>query len=175
MNLDWMREHRVMLEKIIKFGNAYTSGVYTKRNFGTDEEFSPSQIQTFEYILDCEDRNENMTEMAKTLGISKSTFSKNVSYLLKRGMLEKYRLANNHKEIFVKPTLKGKEIYSKYVDFVLKACFNEMFQIADDIADEDKERFVKILDVFADAFLWYFSEKPRDNKFEKGEILVKVE
>jgi DNA-binding MarR family transcriptional regulator len=173
MNLQWMQSHRLILEKIIKFGNAYAANYSKKGNFGTNIEFSPSQIQTFEYILDSEDRNEKMSVVARTLGISKSTFSKNVNFLVRNGMLDKYWLGNNRKDIYVKPTQKGKEIYAKYVNYVLDACFNEIFRIADDISDEDNERFAKILDIFAEAFLRYFSEKPNGN--EEIDILIKVE
>jgi len=88
-------------------------------------------------------------------------------------MLDKYWLGNNRKDIYVKQTQKGKEIYAKYVNYVLDACFNEIFRIADDISDEDNERFAKILDIFAEAFLRYFSEKPNGN--EEIDILIKVE
>ena len=174
MSLDWMREHRLLLEKIIRFGNAYTSGYNKIRDFGTGEDFSPSQIQTFEYILDSEDRNEKMSEMARILGVSKSTFSKNVNLLMEKGMIEKFRRADNSKDIYVKPSQKGKEIYSQYVNFVLEACFNEVFSIANDISEEDTKRFAKILDVLADAFLWYFSGNPNESGSEKEVVLIKA-
>jgi len=159
---------------MIKYGNAYATGYAKQRNFGTSEEFSPSQIQTFEYILESEDRNEKMSEMAIRLGVSRSTFSKNVNTLMGLGMLEKFRRVGNRKDIFVKPTDKGREIYATYVNFVKEVCFNEMFRIADEISAEDRERFIKILDIFAESFLWYFSGEQESKKPKETDLLVKI-
>lgn len=175
MKLDWMQNHRVIVEKMIKYGNAYAAGYTKRRNFGTSEEFSPSQIQTFEYILESEDRNEKMSEMAIRLGVSRSTFSKNVCFLKKQGMLEKFRRVGNRKDIYVKPTEKGREIYATYVKFVNEVCFNEMFHIADEISEDDKERFIKMLDIFAEAFLWYFSEEQEIKEPKETDLLVKID
>jgi DNA-binding MarR family transcriptional regulator len=175
MKLDWMQNHRVMVEKMIKYGNAYAVGYTKQRNFGTSEEFSPSQIQTFEYILESEDRNEKMSEMAVRLGVSRSTFSKNVKTLMEKGMLEKFRRVGNRKDIFVKPTDKGREIYTTYVNFVNEVCFKEMFRIADEISVEDRDRFIKLLDIFAESFLWYFSGDQDNKNNSKTDLLIKID
>ncbi len=175
MKLDWMLSHRLLVEKLIKYGNAYAAGYKRQRDFGTKEMFSPTQIQTFEYILEAEDQDEKMSEMAARLGISRSTFSKNVSFLMKQEMVEKFRKVGNRKDIYVKPTQKGREIYGNYVNFVKQICFDEMFDIADHISKEDEARFIKILDIFAETFLRYLSAEKPDLENKKTDVLIKVE
>jgi len=78
MKLEWLGEYRDFVEKMIKFGNAYANRYQKERYYGSEIRFSPSQLQTMEYILENEERNQNMAEVAARLGISPSAFSKNV-------------------------------------------------------------------------------------------------
>lgn len=155
MELVWMQNHRDLIEKMIKFGNSYAKAYQLQRHYGTEEIFSASQIQTFEYILESENQNEKMSEMAERLGVSRSTFSKNVKSLMDKEMLEKYHRIGNKKDIFVKPTEKGRKIYSAYTQYVCNLFFNDLFSMADEIPQEHKLVFGKILDCFSDALLWY--------------------
>lgn len=170
MKLEWMGNHRALIEKIIKYGNAYSNTYKLQRSYGTDVMFSASQIQTLEYILEAEDKDEKMSEMAARLGVSRSTFSKNVKHLTEKGLLEKYHLSGNRKDIYVKPSAKGREVYEQYTQFVRKLCFNEIFQYADNISEEDKETFIRILDLFANVLLWL-----GDKEQEPQRKLIKID
>lgn len=167
MKLDWMGNHRALIEKIIRYGNAYSNTYKLQRSYGTDVMFSASQIQTLEYILEAEAEEEKMSEMAARLGVSRSTFSKNVKNLMEKGLLEKYHLSGNRKDIYVKPSTKGREVYAKYTAFVRELCFDEIFKYADTISEADKESFTRILDVLADVLVWYGEKKQGPRKLIK--------
>lgn len=134
------------------------------RSYGTDMMFSASQIQTLEYILEAEDKEEKMSEMAARLGVSRSTFSKNVKNLTEKGLLEKFHLSGNRKDIYVKPSEKGREVYAKYTEFVRELCFDEIFKYADQISEADKQNFVRIMDLFADVLVWYGEKEQEARK-----------
>ncbi|MHA7965431.1 MarR family winged helix-turn-helix transcriptional regulator [Paenibacillus sp. CAU 1782] len=167
MKLEWMGNHRALIEKIIKYGNAYSNTYKLQRSYGTDVMFSASQIQTLEYILEAEDKDEKMSEMAARLGVSRSTFSKNVKNLQEKGLLEKYHLSGNRKDIYVKPSAKGREVYEKYTAFVREICFDDIFQYANNISETDKDNFIAILDLFADVLLWYGEKEQEPRKLIK--------
>ncbi|WP_270169850.1 MarR family winged helix-turn-helix transcriptional regulator [Paenibacillus sp. SYP-B4298] len=167
MKLDWMGNHRALIEKIIKYGNAYSNTYKLQRSYGTDVMFSAAQIQTLEYILEAEDQDEKMSEMAARLGVSRSTFSKNVKNLMEKGLLEKYHLSGNRKDIYVKPSAKGREVYVNYTAFVRELCFDEVFKYADTISEADKESFTRIMDVLADALVWYGEKEQGPRKLIK--------
>ncbi|MBR2565671.1 MAG: winged helix-turn-helix transcriptional regulator [Paenibacillus sp.] len=169
MKLDWMGEHRELVEKIIKYGNAYSNTYKLQRSYGTNMTFSASQIQTLEYILEAEDQEEKMSEMAARLGVSRSTFSKNVKNLTDKGLLEKYHLSGNRKDIYVKPSAKGREVYTQYTAFVRELCFDDIFKLADQITEADKQNFIRIMDLFADVLVWYGEKEQEPRK------LVKIE
>ena len=169
MKLEWMGQHRDLIEKIIKYGNAYSNTYKLQRDYGTGVLLSASQIQTLEYILEAEDKDEKMSEMALRLGVSRSTFSKNVKSLTEKGLLEKFRLTGNRKDIYVKPSAKGYEVYQQYTAFIQKECFDDIFQFADELSDDSKESIKKLLDRFAEALLWY------GDKEQEPQKLVRIE
>ena len=138
-----------------------------QRSYGTDVMFSASQIQTLEYILEAEDKEEKMSEMAARLGVSRSTFSKNVKNLKEKGLLEKYHLSGNRKDIYVKPSDKGRAVYAKYTEFVRELCFDEIFRYADHISETDKESFIRIMDLLADVLVWYGEKEQESRKLIK--------
>ncbi|WP_183863109.1 MarR family winged helix-turn-helix transcriptional regulator [Pectinatus brassicae] len=148
MKLEWMNKHRELVEKIIKYANAYAH-IYNKQmDYHAGVDFSAAQIQVLEYVLENEDQK--MSEIAKRLGITRSAFSKNVKKLMDKGLLEKFRCNNNQKDIFLKVTPLGEAVYEQYSKFIYETCFKEMFEIAGQIPQKYVVMMERMMDVFAD-------------------------
>ena len=136
MYLQWVGEYREVVEKLIQYCNVYAS-IYKKECITkTGVTFSFSQIQVLEYLLENEERNENMSVIATRLGIALSSFSKLVSALEKKGLLEKFNLEGNKKNIVVHATEKGKEVYAAYADEIYRTHFSHMFEILNQLPKE---------------------------------------
>lgn len=148
MELKWMGEYRGFVEKMIKYGNAYATRCQKERYYGSDIYFSPSQIQTMEYILESEDKHQSMAEIAARLGVSPSTFSKNVKRMVEKGLLEKYHLEGNRKTVIVKVSPLGRETYETYSRFVLKYRFQALFDMLDEIPPEWREKMARVIDAW---------------------------
>ena len=54
MKLEWLGEYRDFVEKMIKFANMYANSYQKEAYLGSEIHFSPSQLQTMEYILESE-------------------------------------------------------------------------------------------------------------------------
>lgn len=171
MKIEWKKEYRTLIEELIRYGNAYAYTFRKQRSFGTDMMFSASQIQVLEYILEAEETDETMTQMANRLGVSKATFSKNVKCLVEKGLLEKYHREGNNKSIYVKPTKAGKELYNRYAEFVTIELFDDLFRIADTVPKKHLKSMEEMLAFFADRLVFYQDEK---NDVKKGK-LIKIE
>ncbi|MBQ6482323.1 MAG: winged helix-turn-helix transcriptional regulator [Anaerolineaceae bacterium] len=150
MKLEWLGEYRKFVEKTIKFANAYASTYQKEQSFGTKVMFSSSQIQTIEYILENEDKNQTMAEIAERLGISRSAFSKNVKKMIEKGLLEKYRTSDNHKNIIVRVSPLGREAYNDYCKYVKNGIMDKMFAELDGIPKEYLEKVCKALDMWSE-------------------------
>ena len=171
LKLEWMAKHRLFVEKIIKYGNAYAAMYNKQLNYHTDILFSAAQIQVIEYVL--ENENQKMIEIARRLGITRGAFSKNVKKLMDKGLLEKFYCNNNRKNIYVKPTLKGRETYEQYTDYVYNIIFKDLFDIADEISSEDIEKFKEMLEIFSEQMIWLLNKSDDDEMSEK--IFTKIE
>ena len=145
MHLEWMGEYREVVESLIHYCNVY-AGVYKKEmTHGTDVSFSYAQIQVLEYLLENEELNQNMSCIATRLGITFSTFSKVVNKLESKGLLEKYYLEGNKKNIVVRVSELGRQVYATYSEEILKKHFAGMFEYLKEIPSEYLPAIAKAL------------------------------
>ena len=172
MKLEWMGEYRDFVEKMIKFGNAYAARYQKEMNFGSPIPFSPTQLQTMEYILENEEKHQNMGEIAARLGISSSAFSKNVKKMVEKGLLEKYHTADNRKNVIVRVSPLGREVYKAYTAFVLEHKFGAIFRILDGIPREYVDQFARIADIWA---TYPPEHSPKSQGESKPVTLIKIE
>ncbi|HIU03350.1 MAG TPA: winged helix-turn-helix transcriptional regulator [Candidatus Onthocola gallistercoris] len=168
MKLEWLGEYREFTEKLIKFGNAYAAMYKNENDYACEVKFSSTQLQVMEYILENEERHQNMAEMASRLAMSPSAFSKNVTKMVAKGMLEKYHTSRNKKDVIVQVTEFGRKAYREYVACVYEVSFKDMFKIMDNIPKEYIDMFCQVLDIAATRWGTGRHELPE-------EILIKIE
>ena len=166
MRLEWLGKYGDFVEKLVHYGNAYAQNYNTERSFGVGASFSASEIQTLEYILTNLDKNQNMAEMAYYLGIPASTFSKNVNKMMKKGLVEKYHISTNRKEIILRVSDFGKDVYEQYSRFAYERLYKDVFSVLDQIPAEYVEKFTQILKLCAEENI-----STADNQA----VLIKVE
>lgn len=152
MELEWLGKYRGFVGKLMKFGNAYARTYNDEaRTGGSPLRLSSAQIQTMECIMENEEHNPNMAEIAARLGMTPSAFSKNVKKMTERGLLEKYQTSTNRKSIIVRVSEEGKAVYRQYAQHALNMLFKDMFKKLDDIPPEYVEQFSEILEMAANA------------------------
>lgn len=166
MRLEWLGKYGDFVEKLVHYGNAYAQNYNTERSFGVGASFSASEIQTLEYILTNQDKNQNMAEMAYYLGIPASTFSKNVNKMMKKGLVEKYHFSTNRKEIILRVSDLGKDVYEQYSRFAYERLYKDVFSVLDQIPAEYVEKFTQILKLCAEENI---------NTADNQAVLIKVE
>lgn len=168
MKLEWLGEYREIVEMMIKFGNAYASMYNNENDYAVDVKFSSPQLQVMEYILENEELHQNMAEIAARLSMPTSSFSKNVSKMVQKGLLEKYHTSRNRKDVIIQVTDKGKKAYQEYVACVYEVSFRDMFAIMDDIPPEYIHKFAEVLNIAASRWGTGRHELP-------PEVLIKIE
>lgn len=150
MKLEWMGEYREVLESLIHYCNVYASMHKQEMTHGTDVPFSYEQIQVVEYLLENEELNQNMSRIATRLGITFSSFSKMVTKLEEKGLLEKSYLEGNKKNIVIRVSKLGREVYQAYVADIMERQFGAMFKELDQIPREYLVHFAKALSISAE-------------------------
>lgn len=76
------------------------------------DEYGYSETHCIDYIGRLE--RPNVTKVAEHMGMTRGAISKMTKKLLNRGLVEKYTLETNHKEIYFRLTEKGKELFEEH-------------------------------------------------------------
>jgi DNA-binding MarR family transcriptional regulator len=136
MKLEWMGEYRDIVEALIHYCNRYAAAYKAEKMelFGIN--FSFAQIQVLEYLLENEDLCQNMSQIAERLGISRSNFTKIVSRLEAKGLVEKQPVEKNRRELQVCVNDMGRKLYSEYSSKILETHFSFMFDSLKEIPPE---------------------------------------
>lgn len=148
MKLEWMGEYRDIVEALIHYCNIY-AGVYRieKMHYG-EITYSYSQIQVLEYLLENEERGENMSAIAARLGITRSNFTKIINRLVQKGLVEKSKMPGSRRDISVCVNNLGRALYEEYAKGVLKRHFEPMFKSLEKLSPESR---VYVRDALSDA------------------------
>lgn len=145
MRLEWMGEYREILEKLIHYCNVYSAVSKEEISLIEGVSLTFSQLQVVEYLLENEEQNQNMSSVAVRLGITFSTFSKLINKLEEKGLLEKFYLEGNRKNIVVRVSDLGRRVYAGYVEQIMSKHFQAMFDVFDQIPKEYLALFAKAL------------------------------
>lgn len=145
MKLAWMGEYRDVVEALIHYCNIY-AGVYRveKMHYG-DISYSYSQIQVLEYLLENEERGENMSRIANRLGITRSHFTKLIQRLVRKGLVEKKRMPGSRRDISVSVNELGRALYEDYSRRILNEHFSAMFRDLAELSPEAREHVASAL------------------------------
>ncbi len=136
MKLEWMGEHREVVEALIHYCNIY-AGVYRIEKMEYQGiRYSYAQIQVLEYLLENEERGENMSSIAQRLGITRSNFTKIINRLVSKGLVEKARMPGSKRDINVTVNDLGRELYENYTKGILKRHFEPMFRDLDKLSPD---------------------------------------
>ncbi len=140
MKLEWMGEYRDVVEALIHYCNIY-AGVYrTEKLQYQGISYSYSQIQVLEYLLENEERRENMSHIASRLGITRSNFTKIIHRLEAKGLVEKEPVPENRREMTVTVNALGRTLYEDYAQKILRWHFSPMFHSLEGLSPEDLDR-----------------------------------
>lgn len=159
MKLDWMGEYREVVEALVHYCNIYAAA-YKKEHMNFQGiRFSYAQIQVLEYLLENEEKQQNMSTIANRLGIIRSNFTKIVSRLVEKGLLEKSYMPGSRKAMLIKVTDTGRALYEAYSKNILDRHFSRMFAKLEEIP---REYYPLISDALYDAL--HGSGYPREWK-----------
>ena len=141
MQLKWMGEYREMVEALIHYCNIYASVYKIERMTWRGVSYSYSQIQVLEYLLENEEKQQNMSFIASRLGITRSNFTKIAGKLVFKGLLEKTYMPGSRKDVLLTVSPLGKDLYEEYSRGIYERHFSRMFEEWSGIPEEYREHF----------------------------------
>lgn len=150
MNLEWMGRYRELVRSLIYYSNISNKASTKKTMPPVDGiALSKKEYQVLEYICEFEDKNRIMTDISRDLGMLQSIVTKITQELLSYGLIERYRTVGNRKNIILKPTSKGKQVYIEYYTRDIKPLFDPFFHFLDSLSDEELEHYNRSIEILS--------------------------
>ena len=162
MKLEWMGEYRGVVEALIHYCNIYAAAYKPEKMNYQGIAYSYAQIQVLEYLLENEERQEHMSAVASRLGITRSNFSKIVTRLESKGLVEKRLRPGSQKELLVTVLPLGRALYEEYSREILRWHFSPMFQELEQIPPEAREHLRSALFAAMKNSRHWQARKPRE-------------
>lgn len=131
-----MGRYRDFVSALTWHGNEYLRIANEKSIPYEDKAISSIEWQIIEYLIEHPDSTSNMAQIAQSLGLSTSTFSKLVAGLVKTGLVEKYQRVGNKKDVIIRSSPEGKRMYEENARKVMYPLFKESFDLLSDLSDE---------------------------------------
>jgi len=125
--MKWLEKHEDLVKLNIKLMNQYAS-LYSKGfDYGNGISLSFAEAQVIEGILDNDEIK--MIHLAKALGCSGPAITKSIKKLEQKGIVEKYKIEGNKKEVRLRISSLGLETYRMYQAYVFENLFSPLFQL----------------------------------------------
>ncbi len=101
-----------LLDSFVRLVNKYNTLGKHPMNYGTQHKFYHSERHMLDIVGD--DPGLNLTEFAKAAGVTKGAISQVVSKLERKGALKRFKSGDNEKEIRLRLTQLGEQIYAHH-------------------------------------------------------------
>ena len=151
MNTEWMGRYRPLVAALVRHTNIVQRALSAKKDI-TDENIclNAQEWQVLEYIIEHMNDDAHMNLISDRLGIPQSSFSKMVKALCGYGLVEKYQMTNNRKNIILRPSDAGISFYKTHSSSLMESLFSNFFAQLDAFSDEDIQQFTHALDILND-------------------------
>ncbi|WP_414732869.1 MarR family transcriptional regulator [Acetobacterium carbinolicum] len=117
-----MDDYQKIMERMAALQYKINSNDKKPKSFGTSELLHPSEIHFIDAIGI--DREVNASQLSNKLHISNGAITQVADKLLKKKLIEKYKIETNKKEVFFRLTEQGKVAYENHKEFHQGLCKN---------------------------------------------------
>lgn len=159
MELSWMGRNRELVRELTRHSNIVNRTLNNANSFNNEVEITCVELQILENLIEKDEENRIMSEVAADVGIPRSAITLSSKHLLAQGLIERFRIEGNHKNIILRPTPLGRKIYQRYSETTALELFSRFFEELDKFSDEELERYTYALRVLNDSLCHDSTEK----------------
>lgn len=160
MGTEWMGRYRPLVAELVRHSNRAQRTISRRTEVAEGISLNAQEWQVFEYVIEHGDDDAYMNLISDRLGIAQSTFSKIVKALCGYGLLDKYHMSGNRKNILLRPTGKGLAVYEGFSQDLVKNLFEGFFDALEGFGDEDIRGFTGALRLLNDRLLFRDEPEP---------------
>jgi DNA-binding MarR family transcriptional regulator len=162
-----MGRYRGIVAALVRHGNMAARSQFARNEIYPGLSLTHQEWQVLEYIIEHETDDETMTQISERLAIPQSSFSKISKMLFEEKLIARYRVFGNRKNIVLKATPYGKEIYASYSQTTLTNLFHAFFESLSEISDADLAKLSNAIEGLDQMVL---NSAEKDSKKELIEI-----
>jgi len=141
-----MKKYNEILEKVILLTNTVNKTSKSRRDFGVGFMLYPSEIHTIEAIGAHEGLNAN--SLSKVLGITNGAVTQMTDRLIKKDLVEKYKIESNKKEVYFRLTELGNKANQAHDSF-----HEQTYENINDYLDKLKTNQIDAIIGFLDTYI----------------------
>lgn len=141
----WMGRYRSLIAAIVLHGNNVSRVLSSRTAMSDDVTLSQPEWQILEYLLENEQDDDCMNRISERLGIPQSSLSKAVKTLCGFGLVERFRRGRNRKNVILRATGKGRELYRAFVPVMIESSFAGFFEALEEVSDADLAAFTEAI------------------------------
>lgn len=151
MQLEWMGRYRELIRSLVYYGNMSSRHLSSKLPLAPGIELTAQEYQTLEYLIEFEEENGHMNYISERLGIPQSSLSKAIKHLCELGLVERFRIAGNRKNVIPQPTKLGRELYLSFAEHMKNRTHLGFFRLLETVDDEAIARVAEAMRDVTDA------------------------
>lgn len=136
MQLTWLGRYRGVVAALVHHSNSVNRVLTSRMDMGGGIMLSSQELQILEALIEHEDENYIMSDIAAGLAIPQSSMTKISQQLAACGLIERYRREGNRKNVILKPSEKGRALYDDYCENYARDLFAPLFDGLAPLTDE---------------------------------------
>ena len=136
MQTEWMGRYRPLVAALVQHSNITARAAARSNEIGEGIFLNTVSWQVLEYLIEHGDDASCMTHVHEALGIPQSSFSKIARQLTDLGLVERFRRPTNRKNVILRATPLGRELYMHQIEAMKAAGFSAFFETLDGLDDE---------------------------------------
>lgn len=141
--------HNEILEKTICIFNKVIENNKRASNYGTDHTLYTAEIHMIEAVNNY--KNANASELATIMGITNGAINQVANKLIKKGLIEQYRMKDNKKDVYYQLTPKGQIANINHSNYHQEQ-YRYMGEYLDKLAPDQINIVKKFLDKLNDSW-----------------------
>ena len=146
MGTEWMGRYRPLVAALVKHTNVVQRASGRTVRLSDELRLTVQEWQVFEYVLEHQDDDACMNHISERLGIPQSTFSKIIKCLCEQGLVDKYQTETNRKNIILRPSESGADLYRQQTSTAGLEMFGSFFRELEGVGDEQLAVFTAALE-----------------------------
>lgn len=146
LKLEWIGRYRDLVRELIFYANFSNRNPGRKMNEAVEGiSLNKYEYQVLEYVLEHEREIRIQADVSRDLGLLPSVVTGAVRTLTHDHLVERFRLPGNKKSIVLRPTEKGREIYTIYHTRDIEGLFAPFFKALASVPDDQLEKMTEAM------------------------------